>query len=475
MARKNNGVYNATDREIPASQKVRRHPAMEGLRPHERKKREAYCQDYIRFSNRAKLPSEVVDEVIKMADKANFVKGRNFYRRSMYGNAFALVKFGKKRTREGLRILFTHTDDSRLQAKANPLIFEWDPDERDLHLGVEIDVKEYGAIHAHQWSGRDVLVYGYTMKNGKKKPISFHAYIPEPSIQTDTRSDDDTKFSDAHEIESLDVVPGDASKKEFLNRLKIKNETDLAKTRLFVYPYVTAMMLSKYYITGPNHDCRVGVYASTKALLESSPKFTTIVIGFDKEEVGSGGVEGAKGPFLPEIVDEILKIEENKRLEDITDALKNSIYRNSIAIDADIDVGSTNRELGNVDRGNVAKLGYGMFVGVDDGSNEGDQVSVDLVARIIKILRTKDVVLQTIGSPTSADSASVPSMNEFLADRGIPTINCGVPVGGLHSVTEIISVGDLYYSIRGYQAVIEDKLFARKKPKRKRTRKKKKK
>ena len=61
--------------------------------------------------------------------------------------AFALVKFRKKPTSEGMRILYGHNDARCLQAKSKPLNFEWDIDLRDLHLGVEVDTKEYGGVH----------------------------------------------------------------------------------------------------------------------------------------------------------------------------------------------------------------------------------------------------------------------------------------------------------------------------------------
>ncbi|MBN1215508.1 MAG: hypothetical protein JXA99_08685, partial [Candidatus Lokiarchaeota archaeon] len=51
------------------------------------------------------------------------------------------------------------------------------------------------------------------------------------------------------------------------------------------------------------------------------------------------------------------------------------------------------------------------------------------------------------------------SMNEFISDRGIDTINCGVTVGSLHSPNEVIHVGDLYHTIKGYKAIIEDNRY----------------
>jgi len=74
------------------------------------------------------------------------------------------------------------------------------------------------------------------------------------------------------------------------------------------------------------------------------------VFGFDKEEVGSGGLSGANGKFLEQILDEILFREEGKAPENITESLLRHLYRKSIGINADVDVGSTDKEEEVVDK-----------------------------------------------------------------------------------------------------------------------------
>jgi aspartyl aminopeptidase len=205
-----------------------------------------------------------------------------------------------------------------------------------------------------------------------------------------------------------------------------------------------------------------------QSLLKSNPKYTTVVIGFDKEEVGSMGSGGAKGKFFERVIYEILFRYTRKKPEDITVAVLDDIYKNSIAINADVDVGSTDKEIESIDARNTAKLGYGMFVAGTDGIMDSDQQSPKLVDRIMSVLERRKVIFHTIGSPVPADNIdSVATMNEFFINRGIPTINCGAAVGSLHSPEEISHVGDLYFTIKGYQAMIEDPRYVVRKKRRK--------
>jgi aspartyl aminopeptidase len=191
------------------------------------------------------------------------------------------------------------------------------------------------------------------------------------------------------------------------------------------------------------------------ALLESKPKYTTIVIGFDKEEVGSGGLAGARGRFFERVFNRVLT-RQGRKLKDITEALREDIYDRSLAITADADVGSTHREEEVVDSRNVAKLGDGVFISGADGYDEGDQVSPYIADKVMTLLQRRNVIFETTGNPLPADSGENPTMNEFFINRGVPTINLGVPLGSLHSPTEESHIGDGYYAIQAYKAIIEE-------------------
>ena len=470
MTKKNGVTYDPVKNEVHISQLIRRHPTVDKIVPYQRRQIDDYVERYIDFLNRIRIAPDAVKQVLEMAKESKFYKGRNFHIINDDKTAFALVKYGKKPINEGLRIIYSHCDSPCLQLKVKPLNFEWDIDLRDMHLGVELDTIPYGGVHAHQWAGRRLHLTGWTVIKGRRRNINLPVYSAEISPHADTRREEDTGFSEAHKQESLDLISGHKSRKELIKEIGFTGEEDFARTRLYAVPIVKAEKLHKFFITGYGHDNRIGVFTSVEALFKSNPKYTTIVIGFDKEEVGSSGSGGAKSRFFEEVINEILT-RNTRKPENITQIVREEIYRNSIAVNADVDIGSTDKEIDNIDVRNTAKLGYGMFVAGTDGIMESDQQSPKLVDRIMSVLERRRVIFQTIGSPVPADKTeSVATMNEFFINRGIPTINCSASVGSLHSPEEIVHIGDIYYTIKGYQAIIEDPRYV---VRRKRRRKKK--
>ena len=457
----NGVIYDPQKEEVHISQLIRKHPSLEVLAPNQKKRVERYANEYMGFLSGIRIPNDVTDEVIGMIEEHKFLNGKNFAVIGEDSSSFALVKFGTRPVKSGLRIIYAHTDSPCLKLKVKPQKFEWDIDTRDHHLGVEISAFAYGGIHVHQWTGQDVEVCGYIIKNGRRKSISFPAHIDETSPHTDKRKEENIGFNDAHkEDESLNLISGHPSKKSLLKDLGFDGEEDFARSRLYAVKNVEPKSLRGYYITGYGHDDRVGVFAAVKALLESKPVYTTLFIGFDKEEVGSRGVGGAKGPFFEDVINQTLQKGMGKSLEDLTIGIISEIYRKSIAINADVDVGSTDKEIITADSYNIGKLGYGFFVSATDGYFEGDQQSIKLIDKIMTILKRKRVLIQTVGCPVPSDDAEgLISMNEFIAERGIETINCGIPVGSLHSSSEVMHVGDLYHAIKGYKAIIEDNRY----------------
>ncbi len=462
MVKKGLISYYPVEKEVDISQRTRAHPAIKGMPKAVLRAIDAYADEYIEFLNKIQITPDAVNEAVSMFEK-NRKSDKDFYMTDEEGTAFSAVRFGKRPTSEGVRMFFTHCDSPCLELKVNPLLFEWDTDLRDLHLGVELDTIGYGGINPHQWTGRRLLVKGWAYINNQRREISFPVYSAEVAVHTDTRLEQDTSFREAHTLDSLDLIPGDRSRKEFIKRLEFFSEMDFARARLYAVPIATAERLHDYYITGHGQDDRIGIFASLKALLSSRPKYTTIVFGFDKEEVGSGGLSGANGKFLEQTIDEILFREEGKAPENITESLLRHLYGRSIGINADVDVGSTDKEEDVVDKRNVGKLGYGMFISGYDGMYEADQISPKLVDTIMSAIdsnpeskkNNRKIVVQTIGSVVSPDNGQVASMNEYFVKRGIPTINCCVALGSLHSPEEISHVGDLYHTIKAYKAIIE--------------------
>jgi len=445
--------------EVHISQLTRAHPTMDRIGRVQRRTIDSYADRYLKFLDRAKTPDETVKTVRGMINQTEFFgNNRNFMMQSSEDTAFALVKYGRRPMHEGVRIFFAHTDSPCLQLKVKPLLFEWDPAKRDLHLGVELDTFAYGGVHPHQYTGRTLEVRGWHFQKGRKRMITpFNAWSAEISQHTDTRVEDGDEFGEAHIVEDLNIIPGDKSRKTFLRRLGFKREDDFGRARIIAIPRISAARINDHYITGYGQDNSIGVYASVQALIESRPTYTTLVFGFDKEEVGSKGDGGAASTFFEDVFYRALQIDTHQSYSQATAPIIQRIYDRSIAINADVDLASTEREIDNTDPRNIAKFGYGAFVAASSGIFDGEQTPPRLVDAIMRMIDPKKVIYQTVGSVYPADAIeNEHTMNEYMRDRGIPTINVSAPAGGLHSPEEISHVGDLCNAVLAYKAIMQD-------------------
>jgi aspartyl aminopeptidase len=432
---------------------------MDGIGKEKEKKIKKFSEKYINFLDKIRIAPDVVEKVREIAKKSNF-NMRDFYTNEEE-TAFALVRKGKKDIREGIKILYSHCDSPCIKIKVNAPLLEWDPDEQPLHTGVELDTFGYGGINPHQWTGRFLDLVGWAVINGKRKKINLPVYSPEICAHTDTRQEEETKFGEAHTEESIDLITGEYNVKNLLKKLGFKGKEDFARARLFAVPNSKTQRIGHNYITGYGHDNRIGVFSSIEAFLcTNNPEYTSMVFGFDKEEIW--GLKGEQSKFFDQIFYKTFSKQNKKRKENINEELKLNIFSKSLAINCDVDIGATNRELeeDRIDIFNISKLGYGTFLRGLDGFCDGEQISPYLVDKVMNSFGGKNVIFQVIGSPKPADmSHYAMTMDSFFTEKGIPTIGVGVPTGCLHSPEEIIHEGDLFYSFEAYKAILKDEEF----------------
>lgn len=447
---------------VPSSQLTRPEPTVDRQKPGTLKAIDTFSKQYMHFVDEARISTEVVDAVLELAQSHSALTNGNFFETHEDGGSFALFLRGKRPIKEGIRVIFSHTDSPCLRVKVNAPLLEWDPDLQPLHTGVELDTLAYGGISPHQWTGRHLELRGHSYINGRRKPFPrLTVFSPEICAHTDTRAEEGTDFGSAHTQESLDLATGYKSVKHLLNALGFKGREDFARSLMLAVPTMPPRKVGPHYISAYGHDNKVCTFAAVMAAIKSKPRleYATFVLGFDREEVGSWGPGAAKGKFFDKVLHRaLIETRAAQGLEDITEALKLDIYDKSLAVNADVDVGATNLELDDsrVDKFNVARLGYGVFVSGTDGILDGDQVSPRLVDRIMGYFERHNIIFQTTGSPMTADRAHyTQSINSVFADRGVPTINIGVPTGSLHSPEELVHNGDLFYTFKAYRAVLE--------------------
>ncbi len=423
-----------------------------------REKIRRFSNDYCDFSTQVRTASDVTDYCRDSLERAKFDFKNGMYIAESDGNAFAAVKYGSKPLEEGFRLIFSHNDSPGLGLKTKPVIVPWDPDQQELHLGLMLDLKEVGVIQPGQWGGHDYLVKGYYYRSGKKIPLEFRGYITDVNAHTDTREVSGHTINEAYPREGLDLITGYRNLKDFLKSIGLKSETEFQKANLQVYPDTPTRIFGQGFITGHAHDARIGTFSTLNAFNQTKSPYTTVLVGFDREETGSQGPGGACSTFLDDIVDEMLlkaKVVNNRR--ELTESLKRSIYKKSFAINSDVDVSASDKDsdASRIDFSNISKFGYGPFLLTEDGNNTADQSRRRHIDQIMDILGKANVIFYPNGSAMTQENGQVETCSFDINKKGLSTFAFGVPVAGTHSVSELAHEGDLYYSFLGNKAFLK--------------------
>ena len=309
MVKKNKNDLRIADlqRGFSPSELIRPHPTLDGIGERQKGRISRFAKQYIEFLRDAKIAPDVVGAVLQMAEQKDFYSGDNFHIINEDKTAFALVKYGRQPIRKGVRLMYGHCDSPSLKTKPDPLILEWSPDYQPLHTGVELDTFSYGGVNPHQWTGMQLELRGWAVIDGRRKDISFFVYSPETCAHTDTRAEENVNFLEAHLEENLDLITGYKSIKDLLNAVGFKGTEDFRRARLFAVPISNPVKIGPYFISAYGHDDKVGIFTSARAFLESDDlKYTSILLGFDNEEVGSTGQGGAQSKFFERVFNEAL-------------------------------------------------------------------------------------------------------------------------------------------------------------------------
>ncbi len=420
-------------------------PSLANLTEEEKKDLEKYVVQYKDFLDNARTPRQVVDYVEELALKNGLSHDQIFINDNR--SNIALVNYGKISIDNGVKILGAHTDSPCLHVKVN--LLKEDP------LGIRLDTQYYGGIVKHQWFDQIVKITGHVVKNGKEIPVNLEGVIldVEPHLNRDA---DEKKVKEVFEAEDLDVLTGYARKEDLLRDLGIE-EKDFQRADLYVVPVEKTRVLQDL-IVGYGHDDRVCVFTEFMALLKSNPMNTSIVFGVDKEEIGSTGLTGAQSVFFEQVLDFVVARKEWKLIKNVTQPHERQILSKSMMLSADVDFATNFRNIKLVDPANNPKAGYGLAISAYCGSGgkyNGNQVTAKYMDYLMNIFDKKGVVYQVAGIPSKVDCGGGGTIAKFFSQRGVQTVDAGVPVAGMHSKTETIHKGDIYQAIKCFKAFLE--------------------
>ncbi len=424
-----------------------------------------YSEEYKKFLSCAKTEREVVEYFLNLVKDRKDIKAFNFRDKSL-----VLYKKGNQKVSEGFRIVAAHIDAPRIDIKQNPVY-----EDTDLVL---LETHYYGGIKKYQWVTKPMAIRGVIIKgNGDKFKVNigdepgdpvftFTDILPHLSRNVQANKN----ISEAIHGEKLDLLFGhiplatddekirEKVKQNILNLLKEKygiEDKDFISAELEIVPQGPAMDvgIDRSMVGGYGQDDRVCAYTAVTALLDAQKvEKPTLIVLFDKEEIGSDGNTGAQSLILEYVISQILNE------EGITDySMVREVLMKSEAISGDVTAGVDPNWKEVHELKNAAKLGYGIAISKYTGSGgkySTNDANAEFVAKIVNIFDKNEVFWQ-VAELGKVDEGGGGTVAKYLSKYGMEVIDAGTPLLSMHSPFEIASKGDILMTYKAYKSFIE--------------------
>ncbi|MCL2022780.1 MAG: aminopeptidase [Oscillospiraceae bacterium] len=441
--------------------------AGQALTPEQWRKIHEYSATYKNFLQNAKTEREAVELALELARGRNFTEydpektycaGEKVYVNNRK-KALILAVIGKNPLDAGLRILASHVDSPRLDAKQNPLY-----EDSDLAL---FKTHYYGGIKKYQWTALPLALHGVIVRgDGQILPVSICEQEDEPQFcVTDLlphldREQSKRKLSQGIKGEELNVLVGsmpfradEGSELVKLNILRLIFdkygivEEDFLSAELEFVPAVPVrdIGLDRSMIGGYGQDDRVCAYTSISAILalDHAPPHTAVALFADKEETGSDGNTGMQSAFFEHFVESLCE-KSGVRPRDC--------FAASECLSADVNVAYDPTWSSVLEKNNAAYLNKGVVATKYTGSGgkfSTSDASAEFTAKIIALFRDNGLLWQT-GELGKVDEGGGGTVAKYLAKLGMDVIDVGVPILSMHSPFEVSAKADVWMAYRAF-------------------------
>ncbi|MDU2290994.1 MAG: M18 family aminopeptidase [Clostridium celatum] len=388
---------------------------------------------------------------IKETDKWNLQAKGKYY---VIKNDSALIAFevGTGDIEEkGFRLIGAHTDVPGFRIKPNPQMIS---EGKYVKLNTEV----YGGPILHTWYDRPLSIAGKVSLKGSSplkpetrlvninKPLLI---IPSLAIHMNREVNEGYKINrQVDTLPLLGLINDKLEKEDYLMNIISEelqvNKEDILNFELGLYEYERGSLIgmNEELISSGRFDDLWMVFSGIKALVDSREnEATKVMICIDNEEIGSLTAEGANSTLLNNILERIaLGLGKDRE----------GYYRtlaNSIMISADL-AHAVHPNLGDKhDPTNRPVLEGGPVLKIAaSGSYSTDSFNGAVFAGVCeaagvpfqKFVNRSDVRGGTTIGPVTA------------ANLTIPVIDMGAPVLGMHSIRELASVKDNYYTVKAF-------------------------
>lgn len=212
--------------------------------------------------------------------------------------------------------------------------------------------------------------------------------------------------------------------------------------------------LDKEFITAGRIDDKLCSWSAFTALLAASDAEDSgnvkLVALFDDEEIGSLLRQGAKGNFLPSVIERLV---EALNAESYGPGLLGQTYAKSFLVSADVSHAGNPNFLGNYLDEHVPRLNVGMVLSCDsNGHMTTDAVSAAIMRRSAALAGQVTQVFQIRN-----DSRSGGTVGPMLSSAmGVKAADVGLPQLSMHSVRATTGAADPGLGIKFFKGFLDN-------------------
>jgi len=429
-----------------------------------------FSEGYKDFLTQCKTERESVTETVRLAEECGFKPLESFDTLKEGDKVYAVNKLrsvmlaviGSEKMSDGVNIVGAHIDAPRLDLKPNPLYEDGEMAFLKTHY--------YGGIKKYQWSAIPLALHGVVIKKDgesvnirigdENDDVTFVITDLLPHLAQEQMKKSASEIIEGEQLNILiGAMPSPDEEKEAVkeNILAILNEKyeiceeDFLSAELQIVPAANAkdVGFDRSLIGSYAHDDRVCAYPSLMAILttEACDK-TAVCILTDKEEVGSMGNTGAKSEFMKLILLEMM----DKAGEGATELNLLRCLDRSYCLSADVNAAFDPNFPSPYEKRNSGKLNYGVAISKYTGAR-GKSGSSDASAELMGKIRTlfnDNGVLWHVSELGKVDAGGGGTIAQYVANLGVETVDCGVPILSMHAPFEVASKLDVYMAYKAF-------------------------
>ena len=438
-----------------------------------------FCEDYKGALDRGKTEREFVDDAVALLQAEGFreyepakaLKPGDRVYETVHGKGLVAAVIGTADPLAGFNMVGAHIDSPRLDLKPNPL-YESD----DLTL---LKTHYYGGVKKYQWAATPLALHGIVItKDGETIKLSVGEEPDDPvftitDLLPHLGADQMKKTaSEVIEGEELNVLVGsiplpggeDVKERFKLGILQVLfdkygfTERDLVTAEIEIVPATKARCVGfdRSMIGGYGQDDRVCAYTALRALIDVRMPLdrTGMVVLYDKEETGSGGITGARSQLFPSIQRRMVRSMLGREPSAIE--LQDQIEQSAM-LSSDVSNAYDPTFCSVSDPRNNAYAGRGIaffkYTGARGKGGTSD-ANAEYFNEVTRLMEEHDIPWQT-GELGKVDQGGGGTVAIYQADLGISVIDCGVPVLSMHSCFEVTSKVDVYKTYQAYKVFLE--------------------